>query len=855
MLVKRARLKSRHAAGVSALVLIASSVLAVPSVHAAGATSQVTFSYTGAAQTWSIPAGVQSVAFEATGGFGGGMGAATVLANMLSGTLTFPSGATTLEINVGGNGANQSTTGAGGWNGGGNGGGHSGGGFQVGAGGGGATDIRLPGAPASQALVVAGGGGGFGGNGTNLGSNWYGGPGGAGGLQPQAGTQGNASGSGSDGGAGGAGGAVSGAVAGDGQFSSNGDDGAGGGGGGGWNSGAGGSAGTADKVSLQVGAGGGGGGGQSYASPTYVTQAADSINGGQYNPGVTISYLTVTGPATKSLTAGQFAAWTYDAGSGATHSVESGALPPGMSLDGSTGVVSGTPMTSGTYTVTVASSKLVFVGGKATTTTTTTVTVTASGPAVLTATSATAVTATTATANGIVTANSAPVTGLQCTYTPSGGSSQSVPASPSSAPAGTTPVSVSCPLTGLQGNQQYTYTIDGQQGGNVGSGSATFKTSSSPPSVTTSSASGVASTTATGNGTVSATQNVTSIECRVATTAAGVATGTSFAASPALTTGVVTDQAVTCAMTGLTADTHYYYAFFATDSVGTSSSPTYASFVTRQAPPSLGVIAASNVGTSTATITGSVSATNERVTSIYCRAVPSPGDPSNGAAVVATPFTVPATAVDMSVTCALSGLSSGTKYVARMYATDPDGTSSSGNEATFTTSTPPPPGPGPAPEPAPPTPPAPTTPSSPSAASTPSTPTAPSSPPQLPTALRPIVPGIYAVRGATKVPVQRPATSRLADAPIVRMPLDSPTALAVRGLSRPGTQPVWAKGATGPWRRAGETTVNQQGRATLPALLVSKQGTYDLRIGGSRPSKPSANAAYVKVVVLSTARR
>ena len=82
-------------------------------------TNPVSFSFTGAAQTWAVPAGVQSIGFLATGGFGGGIGGPSVLANQLSGTLTIPTGASALEVNVGGNGANQGTTGAGGWNGGG----------------------------------------------------------------------------------------------------------------------------------------------------------------------------------------------------------------------------------------------------------------------------------------------------------------------------------------------------------------------------------------------------------------------------------------------------------------------------------------------------------------------------------------------------------------------------------------------------------------------------------------------------------------------------------------------------------------------------------------------------------------
>lgn len=362
-------------------VVVAPPVLAGQPDLSARATNYSTFGYTGASQTWTVPVGVQSVGFTATGGFGGGMGFPTVVANQISGVLTIPPGALALEVNVGGNGANQSTTGAGGWNGGGAGGGHSGGGFQVGAGGGGATDIRLPGAPASQALIVAGGGGGFGGNGTNLGSSWYGGPGGFGGLIPQAGTVGNASGSGSDGGAGGAGGAVSGPVGGAGEFSSNGDDGAGGGGGGGWNSGAGGGAGQADKISLQVAGGGGGGGGQSYANPTYTSGVLDTANGGQFSPGASLAYLSFDDSApTKTIVAGQYASWSYNAGPAATYALASGSLPPGMTL-GSGGILAGTPLTTGVFNFAVSASlALEAYGGVLVSNTFTQVTVTANGP-------------------------------------------------------------------------------------------------------------------------------------------------------------------------------------------------------------------------------------------------------------------------------------------------------------------------------------------------------------------------------------------------------------------------------------------------------------------------------------------
>ena len=115
-----------------------------------------TFNYTGAAQTWTVPAGVTSASFElfgaqggaATPGFGGpGLGGHA--------TATFPlTAGDSIQVNVGGRGANSPSTGTGGFNGGGNG---------TDKGGGGASDIRIGGTTLNQRVLVAGGGGGGGG--------------------------------------------------------------------------------------------------------------------------------------------------------------------------------------------------------------------------------------------------------------------------------------------------------------------------------------------------------------------------------------------------------------------------------------------------------------------------------------------------------------------------------------------------------------------------------------------------------------------------------------------------------------------------------------------------------------------
>ena len=103
-----------------------------------------------------MPAGVNSASFDLFGaqggaanpGFGGpGLGGHA--------TATFPlTAGDSIQVNVGGRGANSPSTGTGGFNGGGNG---------TDKGGGGASDIRIGGTTLNQRVLVAGGGGGGGG--------------------------------------------------------------------------------------------------------------------------------------------------------------------------------------------------------------------------------------------------------------------------------------------------------------------------------------------------------------------------------------------------------------------------------------------------------------------------------------------------------------------------------------------------------------------------------------------------------------------------------------------------------------------------------------------------------------------
>lgn len=259
-----------------------------------GTTSPITCSFTGGAQSWTVPAGVTQATFVVsgaqgnageTGGSGGDGGQATATINVVPGT--------TYQINVGGAGvpAAGGAGGFGGFNGGANGGdaGFAGGG----GGGGGASDIRTGADGLADRVVVAGGGGG---GGCGITGSSTGGAGGTGGGSA-GGTGGAATGgsAGSSNGGGGGGGTQVGGgpgaqlLGGSGSLGSGGTGGAtggancsGGGGGGGYYGGGGGGAG------LGNGGGGGGGGGSGFG-PAGTTFGTSPLTG---NGQVTITYTT-----------------------------------------------------------------------------------------------------------------------------------------------------------------------------------------------------------------------------------------------------------------------------------------------------------------------------------------------------------------------------------------------------------------------------------------------------------------------------------------------------------------------------------------------------------------------------------
>jgi hypothetical protein len=268
------RSRLRCAACVLATTAALTALLAAP----AAATTE-TFNFTGAAQTWTVPAGVIEATFDLHGASGGGFapGATRFLAGLGGrATATIPvAPGDSIQVNVGGQGARPT----GGFNGGGT--GTGGGAGSPGAGGGGASDIRIDGTDLDDRVLVAGGGGGAGNVACGLAPPFGASSGGGGGGElGAAGTTSNCAGAAAGGGGtqstGGS--ATSPATQGSSGLGGNAAGDQAGGGGGGWFGGGGG----------LIGAGGGGGSGHGPAGTVFET----GVRSG--NGLVTVTYTVVT---------------------------------------------------------------------------------------------------------------------------------------------------------------------------------------------------------------------------------------------------------------------------------------------------------------------------------------------------------------------------------------------------------------------------------------------------------------------------------------------------------------------------------------------------------------------------------
>ncbi len=376
----RGRFGVRRLAVIGAAVALGSGVgsvgllsVAAPPVYAMSTgtcsesgTTTVTVTCTKGSGTWTPPAGLTSVAVDVEGAGGtqglsggsAGTGGSSITTLAVSSTNTY----TVLVGSQGGGGA-------GGFN-----------GFSSGGSGGGRSEIDLGTSCASSTcrLVVAGGGGGSGdysssGNGGNGGGSTgsAGGdgpsfcPGGgtpAGGGQPGTdtgpGTPGAAgTGNGCVNGSGGSGGSGSSGGSG-GSGSGAGSGGGGGGGGDGFFGGGGGGGGA-------VSPGGGGGGGSGHLDNATTTGGSTGPGTNTGDGSVTITYPgpnqapAITSADTTTFTVGTSGSFSVTAtGSPAPTFSEIGALPTGVTLNPTSGVLSGPPATgtAGSYPITITAS-------------------------------------------------------------------------------------------------------------------------------------------------------------------------------------------------------------------------------------------------------------------------------------------------------------------------------------------------------------------------------------------------------------------------------------------------------------------------------------------------------------------
>jgi phosphodiesterase/alkaline phosphatase D-like protein len=286
---------------------------------------------------------------------------------------------------------------------------------------------------------------------------------------------------------------------------------------------------------------------------------------------------------------------------------------------------------------------------------------------------ATGIGSTTATLNGTVNANNASTIvtfeyGLDTSY----GSTALAIQNPVS---GSTDTAVSVTINDLLPNTTYHYRVSATNAnGSANGADMTFTTLPQAPTATTNAASPVGTTTTTLNGTVNANGASTTVTFQY-----GLSTsyGTTITAAQSPVTGS-TNTAVSRAITGLTNGITYHYRVVASNAGGTTYGADM-TFTTGSTAPTAITNAASGIGTTSATLNGTVNANNSSttvtfeygLTTAYSRTVTAVQSPVTGS-------------TDTAVNATPNDLMPGTTYHYRVKAVNTNGTTY-GGDMTFTT--------------------------------------------------------------------------------------------------------------------------------------------------------------------------
>ncbi len=242
--------------------------------------------------------------------------------------------------------------------------------------------------------------------------------------------------------------------------------------------------------------------------------------------------------------------------------------------------------------------------------------------------------------------------------------------------SGASNTAVSKSITSLVPNTTYHYRVAGQNATGTSNGSdVTFTTNATAPTVTTNTASSLGANAATLNGTVNANNESTTVTFEY-----GLDTsyGMTVTADQSPVTGS-SDTTVSKAVSGLTPNTTYHYRVVGQNATGTTNGAD-TTFTTNAAAPTATTNSASSLGTSGATLNGTVNANNDSTTvtfeygstTAYGTTVTADQSPVTGASN---------TAVSKSIT----SLVPNTLYHYRVVGQNVTGTTN-GADTTFTTS-------------------------------------------------------------------------------------------------------------------------------------------------------------------------